>query len=219
MAVMLRELSARRAVRVVVITARGPSFSSGFDLQTLSSDRARESTAAFASLCDTLEALPIPTICGLNGNVYGGATDFALACDIRIAVEGACLTMSPARLGIEYYHSGLRRYVERLGLSEATRLFLTGDQINSAEMLRIGFLNEITAADALEPRLSAIALMLAQRSPVSLRGLKASLNAIARGTGDAGAINVRFFDSLTSSSAQEGLRAWIERRLPRFADP
>ncbi|MFC7695424.1 enoyl-CoA hydratase-related protein [Bradyrhizobium sp. GCM10028915] len=77
---------------------------------------------------------PDDEACGLNGNAYGGATDFALACDFRIGVEGSRLQMPPARLGIQYYHSDLRRYVERLGLPEAKRLFLTGEEINTATL-------------------------------------------------------------------------------------
>jgi len=217
MSTMLRSLSTRD-VRVLIVTARGPSFSSGFDLETLSGPRARECTAAFAELCDLVETLPIPTVCGLNGNVYGGATDFALACDFRVGVEGCRLQMSPARLGIEYYYSGLRRYVERLGLAEAKRLFLTGEQVDTATMLRIGFLSEVCPPEGLEARLTAVAQMLAQRSPASLRGLKASLNSIACGTADPVAINARFFESLTSPDAEEGLKAWAEQRPARFAN-
>src|SRR6266403_1732799 len=103
--------------------------------------------------------------------------------------------MSPARLGIEYYYSGLRRYVERLGLAEAKRLFLTGEQVDTATMLRIRFLSEVCPPEGLEARLTAVAHMLAQRSPASLRGLKSSLNSIARGTADPVAIDARFFES------------------------
>ncbi|MDE5466343.1 enoyl-CoA hydratase/isomerase family protein [Bradyrhizobium sp. CSS354] len=214
---MLRELAGRKGLRVLILTASGPSFSSGFDLDTLSSERAVECSAAFAAMCDLLEALPIPTVCGLNGNVYGGATDLALACDFRIGVEGCRLQMSPARLGIQYYYSGLRRYVERLGLPEAKRLFLMGDQIDTATMLRIGFLTETCAPERFEARLEVVAGMLAQRSPASLRGLKASLNSICRRTADPAEINARFFESLSCADAQEGLKAWSERRLPDFA--
>ncbi|MER8996019.1 enoyl-CoA hydratase/isomerase family protein [Mesorhizobium sp. M0678] len=218
MSAMLRELPVRKGVRVLVVTANGPSFSSGFDLETLSGSRARECTAAFAALCDLLEALPIPTVCGLNGNVYGGATDLALACDFRIGVEGCHLQMSPTRLGIEYYYSGLRRYVERLGLSEAKRLFLTSEQIDTAMMMRIGFLSEVCPPEELKVRLDAVAQMLAQQSPASLRGLKASLNSIRRGTADPSAIDARFFESLGSPDAREGLKAWSERTPARFSD-
>jgi enoyl-CoA hydratase len=215
---MLGDLSKRGAARVLVVTANGPSFSSGFDLETLSGPTARESTAAFAALCNQLEALPIPTVCGVNGNVYGGATDFALACDFRIGVEGCRLQMSPARLGIEYYYDGLRRYVERLGLTESKRLFLTGEQVDTATMLRIGFLSEVSSPDGLKDRLSTIAGLLAQRSPMSVRGLKESLNSIARGTADPSVLNAKFFTSLGSPDAKEGLRAWTEQRPARFAD-
>jgi enoyl-CoA hydratase/carnithine racemase len=179
---------------------------------------ARESTAAFAALCNQLEALPIPTVCGVNGNVYGGATDFALACDFRIGIEGCRLQMSPARLGIEYYYDGLRRYVERLGLTESKRLFLTGEQVDTATMLRIGFLSEVSPPDGLKDRLRTIAGLLAQRSPMSVRGLKESLNSIARGTADPSVLNAKFFASLGSPDAKEGLRAWTEQRPARFAD-
>jgi len=215
---MVNELARQRNVRVLLITAQGASFSSGFDLDTLSSNRAAACTSAFAAMCDLIEALPIPTVCGLNGNIYGGATDLALACDFRIGVHGCHLQMSPSRLGIQYYYSGLRRYVERLGLSEAKRLFLMGEQIDSATMLRIGFLTEVCASDALDARLETIAAMLTQRSPASLRGLKASLHSICRGKARPAEINARFIESLTSSDAREGLRAWYERRLPDFAD-
>lgn len=215
---MLGELAGQKGVRVLILTARGPSFSSGFDLDTLSSPRAVECATAFAAMCDLIEALPFPTVCGLNGNVYGGATDLALACDFRIGVEGCGLQMSPARLGIQYYYSGLRRYVERLGLSEAMRLFLVGEQVDAATMLRIGFLNEICAPDALEARLDAVTGMLVQRSPASLRGLKASLNSFCRGAANPEEINRGFVASLTSADAQEGLAAWFARRRPEFAD-
>lgn len=216
--VMLEELAGRRTVRVLIITATGPSFSSGFDLETLAGERARECTAAFAAMCDRVELLPIPTFCGVNGDVYGGATDLALACDIRIGSDGCRLQMSPARLGIQYYHSGLRRYVEQLGLSEAKRLFLTGEQIDTATMLRNGFLNESCPADQLEARLEATARALAQRSPASLRGLKSSLNSIRRGNADPEAIDQRFFESLSSQDAREGLDAWSARRQAKFSD-
>ncbi|MCG2632948.1 MULTISPECIES: enoyl-CoA hydratase/isomerase family protein [Bradyrhizobium] len=211
-------LARQSSVRVLMITAQGPSFSSGFDLDTLSSDRAAACTALFAAMCDLVEECPFPTICGLNGNIYGGATDLALACDFRIGTRGCLLQMSPSRLGIQYYYSGLRRYVERLGLSQTKRLFLTGEQVDSITLLQMGYLTEVCTSDALEARLEHFAGMLAQRSPASLRGLKTSLNSIRRGTADPVEINAKFFESLTSPDAREGLKAWCERRPPSFAD-
>ena len=70
----------------------------------------------------------LPTICALNGGVYGGSTDMALSCDFRIGVEGITMFMPAARLGLHYYAGGMRRYVARLGLGAAKKLFLTGGQ-------------------------------------------------------------------------------------------
>lgn len=218
MSMMLREVSANKSIRVLVVTGRGESFSAGYDLMTLSGDQAQERTASFAGLCDSLELFRLPTVCGLNGSVYGGATDLALACDIRVGSRGCHLQMSPGRIGIEYYYSGLRRYVEQLGLSEAKRLFLTGEKIDAETMLRIGFLHELAAPEVFESQLTSVASALAQRSPSALRGLKASLNSVRRGTADPAAVDDRFFASLISADAREGLKAWSERRPPRFTD-
>ncbi|MDP3673849.1 MAG: enoyl-CoA hydratase/isomerase family protein [Novosphingobium sp.] len=218
MSSILSDAAARREVRVVVITAHGPSFSSGFDLTALAGPDAAGLTSRFAEMCDHLEALEVPTICGLNGDVYGGATDLALAADFRIGAEGCRLQMSPARLGIEFYYSGLRRFVERLGLVAAKRLFLTGEQIDTATMQRIGFLDEICAGEDLEARLGALAGSLAERSPRSLRGLKQSLEAIHRGKAEPAFVNERFIESLSCADAREGLAARSEGRPPNFAD-
>src|SRR6516225_10410333 len=110
------------SIRVLVLTATGRSFSSGFHLGALADRLAGNGGEsgdrdAFERTVDRLEALRVPTIAALNGSVYGGATDLALACDFRIGVEGMQLLMPAARLGIVYYASGIRRYVTRLGVA------------------------------------------------------------------------------------------------------
>ncbi|HQS10082.1 MAG TPA: enoyl-CoA hydratase/isomerase family protein [Xanthobacteraceae bacterium] len=204
-------------VRVLLFTAGGPSFSAGFDIGGFEAGGASR-PGAFGELCDRVEAVRIPTICAVNGGIYGGATDFALACDIRIAVEGTRMMMPPARLGIEYYYGGLRRYVERLGPAAAKLLILTGEPIDAQAMLRIGFVQELVTPDALMARADALATACAERAPGALRGLKASLDALAQGKADPALIQARFEASLTSAEAREGLRAWAEKRPPRFAD-
>ncbi|MEP9369436.1 enoyl-CoA hydratase/isomerase family protein [Xanthobacter sp. VNH20] len=217
LATLLDEVERNGAVRVLMFTASGPSFSAGFDIGGFEAGGASQ-PHAFGELCDRVEAVKIPTLCVLNGSVYGGATDFALACDIRIAVEGARMMMPPARLGIQYYYGGLRRYVERLGPAAAKLLILTGEPIDAQAMLRIGFVQELVAADALMPRAEALATACADRAPGALRGLKASLDALAQGKADPALIQARFDASLTSAEAQEGLRAWAEKRPPVFKD-
>jgi enoyl-CoA hydratase/carnithine racemase len=124
-------------VRVMVLTATGKSFSSGYHIGALVERRAsapggakdaeEPGSDAFEATVDRLQALRIPTIAALNGSVYGGSTDLALACDFRIGVEGMRMLMPASRLGIIYYGSGIERYVTRLGPAAAKKLFLTAE--------------------------------------------------------------------------------------------
>jgi enoyl-CoA hydratase len=105
---------------------------------------AAERTAAFNRICDRLESLEIPTVCGVDRNTYGCATDFA-SCDTRIGIHGSRMLMPAARLGVEYYYGGLRRYIERIGPPVAVEdTFLMGAPMDAESMLPIGFLSELT---------------------------------------------------------------------------
>lgn len=104
---------------------------------------------------DTLEALPLTTIAAINGGVYGGATDLSLCCDLRLSLLGTRMFMPAARFGLHYYPGGMRRYVTRLGLNGAKKLFLTAMTIDDQEMLRIGFLNEVVERAELGERVEA----------------------------------------------------------------
>ena len=148
-------IEADAAVRVVVLTGTGRAFSAGYDLNSVA-ERAvsvaeqRSAGSAFEMMVNRLEDLGVPTICRLNGGVYGGSTDLALACDFRIGVDTCEMFMPAARLGLHYYKSGIVRYVTRLGVDNAKRLFLTAERISAAEMLRIGYLTAVVPAEALD---------------------------------------------------------------------
>src|SRR6476660_881711 len=126
-------IEADPAIRVLVLTGTGRAFSAGYDLGSISerAANAQEQTAgsAFEVVVNRLEDLAVPTICRLNGGVYGGSTDLALACDFRIGVDTCEMFMPAARLGLHYYTSGIKRYVSRLGVDNAKRLFLTAERI------------------------------------------------------------------------------------------
>ncbi len=92
----LDQVEANRNVRCLIITATGPTFSAGYDIGKLALGGDNDE---MFGLCDRVENLVQPTICALNGNVYGGATDLALACDIRLGIEGMKMFMPPAKLG------------------------------------------------------------------------------------------------------------------------
>jgi enoyl-CoA hydratase/carnithine racemase len=222
---VLRETFTRidkdQSIRALVLTATGKSFSSGYHIGALA-DRLAGKTApdedrdAFERMVDRLEGLHIPTIAALNGSVYGGATDLALACDFRIGVEGMRLVMPAARLGIVYYESGIRRYVTRLGIAAAKQLFLTAQPIDAAEMRRIGYLDEVVSPDQLMPRAEALAMILAANAPLAVAGLKRAINEAAAGALDRDALAAVRTACSMSEDHKEGVKAWTDKRPPVF---
>jgi enoyl-CoA hydratase len=208
-----------RRIRVLVLTATGRTFCAGFNLEELAPERYDETAPGFDRMVDQLEAMRVPTVAAVGGSLYGGGTDLALACDFRIGVPGIELMMPASRIGVHYYAGGLRRYVTRLGLGPAKRLFLAAEKIDAEELLRIGFLDVQVPADELAARVDALAECLAAYAPAAVQGMKRALNAIAAGTADEAEITRAWRASMRSADVAEGLAAHAEKRKPRFSDP
>jgi enoyl-CoA hydratase len=213
----LAQLAQDTTLRVVVLAAQGRSFCAGFNLDELEAPGAAgQDPQLFEHTVDALEALPVPTLVRLQGSVYGGATDLALACDFRVGVQGMELRMPAARLGLHYYPSGLRRYVSRLGLQAAKRLFLLAETVPAEELLRIGYLDALAPAAELDAAVQGFTQALASGAPLALRGMKLSLNEIGRGDFDLKRLRLREARCAVSDDLREGLAAFAERREPRF---
>lgn len=197
-------------IRVVVIAGNGPkTFSSGYTLQAI---RERLDERTFEKLLDRIETLPLPTIAAIQGGVYGGATDLALCCDLRIGVSTSRMFMPAAAFGLHYYPGGMRRYVERLGLTAATRLFLTAATIDSDEMLRIGFLTERVAPEALALAVQRTVDLLAANEPNAMAAMKRSLAELGAARADVPTLEKRYLDSLASPALAERLAAKLGKR-------
>ena len=213
-------IEADPALRVLVLTGTGRAFSSGYDLGSIAerNAKAQDQTAgsAFEIVVNRLEDLAVPTICRLNGGVYGGSTDLALACDFRIGVDTCEMFMPAARLGLHYYRSGIKRYVSRLGADNARKLFLTAEKIGAAEMLRIGYLTAMVPAEALDPEVDRLAAVLTGNAPVAMRGMKRAINEFAHGRLDEEDADRRARDSMRGAEIKEGIAAFSEKRPPKF---
>lgn len=161
---------------LLIITGTGiKTFSSGYTLSAIT----KELDTRFETMLDALETLPFLTVAALNGSVYGGATDLALCCDIRLGVPGIRMFMPAAKIGLHYYPGGLRRYVDRLGLPLATRLMLTAMTIEANEMLRVGYLTELLDRDALAERLQDYAQATALTEPGVVAQMKQQMQGFA----------------------------------------
>jgi enoyl-CoA hydratase len=214
-------IEADPAIRVLVLTGTGRAFSAGYDLGSIaerasSAPEQQSAGSAFETAVNRLEDLGIPTICRLNGGVYGGSTDLALACDFRIGVDSSEMFMPAARLGLHYYRSGIARYVSRLGVDNAKKLFLTAQKIDAPEMLRIGYLTAMVSAEALDQEVDKLAAILAGNAPVAMRGMKRAINEFARGRLDEAAADRRHRDSMRGAEIKEGIKAFAEKRPPKF---
>lgn len=212
---LLDAVDAAADVRVMVLSAGGKSFSSGFYIQEIGT-RAGSTTSGFDAMTDRMERVRVPVICALQGGVYGGSTDLALACDFRIGVKGMGMFMPAAKLGLHYYPGGMQRYVSRLGVDNAKRLFLTGEKVDAEELYRIGFLTELVAPEELEAAVDARAGQLEANAPLAVQGMKKALNDIARGDADLAEIAARAAEVAKSEDLKEGGRAFAEKRPARF---
>jgi enoyl-CoA hydratase/carnithine racemase len=199
----LDRVQASPSIRVLVFAGSGPkTFSSGYTLQAI---RERLDERTFESLLDRIETLPLPTLAAIHGGVYGGATDLALCCDLRIGVTTSRMFMPAAQFGLHYYPGGMRRYVERLGATTARRLFLTAATLDATEMLRVGFLTECVAPDEFGEAIRRAVAQLAANEPQAMAAMKRSLAELSALAPDMAPIEQRYLDSLTSPALAERL--------------
>ncbi|HSS71563.1 MAG TPA: enoyl-CoA hydratase/isomerase family protein [Casimicrobiaceae bacterium] len=205
----LDKIAATAGVRVVVFTGSGSkTFSSGFTVGAILERLDR----SFEDLLDAVERFPLPTLCALNGSVYGGATDLALACDFRVGVRGTGMFMPAARFGLHYYPGGLRRFVAALGPAQAKRIFLTAQTLRAEEMLRIGFLTELVARSKLEARVAEYVAAITECEPAVVKSMKRQMNALAAGDREAGGSRQDYERSLASEELKRRLSALAKRR-------
>lgn len=210
----LRERHAQ--VRALVLTGSGRHFSAGFDLGAIDAAVDGDASVVFAQMVDALEALPQTTVCALNGGVFGGATDLALACDFRLGVPATRMFMPAARFGLHYYESGLRRYLTRLGMDTAKQLFLLAEEFDAQALLQMGYLTHLVPPERLQEEALALAQRAAALAPLACAGMKAALNAMAAGRYDPQEGARAYRACMASADLQEGIAALREKRAPRF---
>ena len=202
-------------ILVLRIGSTGKYFCSGYDISSLADEHA-PSSLYFGETMDIVEQARPVTIAMIQGGVYGGGTDLCLACDFRIGTTRANMFMPATRLGLHFYPGGLQRYVSRMGLDTAKRLFLTAETLDAEAMLRLGFLTELTVEDELEERVDELTNVLLAMAPIPLKGVKKHLNLIARGSFAREDIEDLVNASEASADIVEGALAWKQKRLPKF---
>lgn len=202
-------------LRVLVVTGTGPkTFCSGASLKELGAGHIDGDS--FQQTTDQIAALSIPTICALNGNVFGGGVELALSCDFRIGIQGTRLRVPAAAIGLCYPVSGINRFVERLGVNLAKRILVAAEQFEADEMLEIGFLDHLVLPAQLEEHTERMAKDIASLAPLAVRAMKAILQQAAAGAIDMDSAMALSRQCQESADLQEGFAAQREKRKPRF---
>ena len=212
--------------RCLLVTATGPVFSAGYDIGNLPdaefADRAEALVAhPFHEAIEALDAYPFPSVAALNGHAIGGGLELALSCDLRVASEEAKLGMPPARLGLIYSHTGLRRFVDAIGAPRTRELFFTARNVTARTALQWGLVNEVVTADEVSERGLAYAARIAAHAPLSLSGNKRALRELLAAEGELDPEVERELVALReacfhSEDFFEGVRAFAEKRPPRW---
>jgi enoyl-CoA hydratase/carnithine racemase len=211
--------------RCVLITGAPPVFSAGYDIATIPGEtfeRDAEALVAhpFHAAMEKIAKHPWPTVAAINGHCLGGGLELAISCDLRICATGAKLGMPPAKLGLIYGHTGLRKFLDTVGLARTKELFLTGRNFEAMRAERFGLVHEVVSDDRLEAESVELAAEVAANAPISMRGNKHAiglLNAcpVLTEQQEAGLLALRE-SCFASEDFREGIRAFAEKRRPEW---
>jgi enoyl-CoA hydratase/carnithine racemase len=213
-------------VRALILTGEDGMFSSGYDIGDIPADvfpHEAEKLVAhpFTGALDALDACDIPVLAALPGHTIGGGLELALGCDLRIAADTIRLGMPPAKLGLVYSHTGLRRFIDAIGVPRTRELFLLGTYVDAARAESWGLVNRAVPEDALEDAALEWASLLAAGAPLSLRGNKQVIRALLAAEGDlapdvAAELIALRQACFVSDDFREGVAAFAEKRPPRW---
>jgi enoyl-CoA hydratase/carnithine racemase len=222
----LAETVGRLEARCLVIAGSGSMFSAGYDLGNLEGqefEQAAERLVAhpFQSAIEALEAYAFPVVAQVNGHAIGGGLELALTADIRLAARGVKLGMPPAKLGLVYSHTGLKKFIEVCGVANTSELFYVGRNVDADRAEQMGLVNRVVEPDELEQRTLELAAEIAANAPLSLSGNKRIIRALRDVPSALPPELERELVELREScfrteDFREGVRAFAEKRPPAW---
>ncbi|MDB5702351.1 MAG: enoyl-CoA hydratase [Sphingomonadales bacterium] len=214
-------LAADDSVRVVILTGTGDkAFCAGYDLlDNLETGVMEIAARGFGGLTFRTD-FPHPLIAAVNGDAMGGGFEMALACDIIIAARTARFALPEPKVGWVALGGGIQRLPRAIGTKRAAEIILTGRFVGAEEGLALGFVNEVVEPGETVERALAIAEAIQACAPIAIRASKAALYAGLDQPDLATALKSETYPLaqvvLDSADAEEGKRAFAERRPPRW---
>jgi enoyl-CoA hydratase/carnithine racemase len=221
---IVADLGADPTLRLVVMRGEGnEAFASGADVSEFETHRQDAASAAAyermtASAFEALGALEKPLLAMIQGACVGGGLALAVSADLRIAADDAHFALPAARLGLGYHFSGVERLVRLVGPSAAAEIFFTARRYSATEALRIGLVNQVVPKAELEAFTTRYAAAITANAPLTLRAAKRAIVETQRDPArrDLAAVNAMIAACFESADYAEGVRAFFEKRAPRF---
>jgi methylglutaconyl-CoA hydratase len=225
----LEDAAQDEAVRAIVLTGAGETFSAGADMNWMrsmasaSEEENREDALRLARLLRTLNFHPKPTIARVNGSAFGGGLGLISCCDIVIAVEDAVFALTEVRLGL--VPAVISPYViRRIGERQARRFFLTAERFHANRAMRLGLVRELATPETLDEMIEQQLRWLSQGGPHAVSEAKALIFGVTGQSIEAQEKIDQYTASLiarlrVSEEGQEGLAAFLEKRKPDWPGP
>jgi enoyl-CoA hydratase len=217
---LVAEIGAREDIKVLIITGDGKAFAAGADIAEMAGktqDQAVQFSKMGQKTFRSLELLPQPVIAAVNGFALGGGCELALACDFRVASLKAKFGQPEVNLGLIPGYGATQRLSRLIGLGNALFLLLTGEMIGAEEALRLGLVQRISEPEALMPTAFDLAKTIVSKGPQAVKLVKrVARQGILMDFESGCALESGLFGSLFENEGAEGMRAFLEKRAPRW---
>ena len=214
---VIGEAQKARVGCLIVTGAGGKAFAAGADIGEMVS-MTREEAESYSRMAGAvfakLEAFPAPVIAAVGGYALGGGCELALACDLRIASEGAVFALPEVGFGIIPGWGGMQRLVRAVGLSQAKKMVFTGERIKAGEAKEMGLVTNLASSLELLPECEKLALAMIKYPPFALRAAKEAIHqGISKGLADAAQMESGYFGSCFEREEQVGrMNAFLQKQ-------
>ncbi len=223
MVAALEELKARK-IPVIILRAKKDSrvWSAGHDITQL--PKVHHDPLAYDSPMETafraIQNYPGPVIAMIQGSVWGGATDLAVTCDLAVGDETASFAITPVKMGLPYNASGIMHFINRVGSNIAKEMFFTAEPVKAERAYHFGILNHLVSSKEIEQFTFALARSIADNSPLAVSVIKEQFKILS----EAHPISPEAFERTqalrrkvyNSGDYEEGIKAFLEKRKPKF---